>query len=417
MSGPIDIGDEFNDLPELEGDVQQLSDNMTSSDGQEEPEGSQPHQHDIVPQHSDGDVILECKDKVSFLVSSAVLRLTSKYFRTLLEGKFKEGQVPRSTTSPQRIELQEMDSFPLRRLLCLLHHQPEPDMIQDLIHIAENKDHHKIEDAARRFQDLAETIDYFDCSKSLGRVIDSLFSDFATSESRDVMTFTATVHMVSAAYILDNSRYFRLFTKRLLTDYTERFEDAPFASRLPDVVPQLKEISRQSWYRLQIVVNELSQCQCKAASVMCLSGGKDRLIVGKLTDCLLAPRTAWPVRREDGITLRHMLAGLYDLERMQRIAWCKQHEQQIHDTVGPNEFRQHCQAIDRTDVLGLCLTCTKRLRGRTGPCKCSDDNEVRSKEWVVGDSFRFGTGGTKSVRQKGSDAHRSQGMNVTETSQ
>ena len=310
-----------------------------------------------------------------------------------------------------------MDSFPLRRLLCLLHHQPEPDMIQDLIHIAENKDHHKIEDAARRFQDLAETIDYFDCSKSLGRVIDSLFSDFATSESRDVMTFTATVHMVSAAYILDNSRYFRLFTKRLLTDYTERFEDAKFASRLPNVVPQLKEQSRQSWYRLEIVVNKLSQCQCRAASVMCLGGGKDRLIVGKLTDCLLAPNIAWPVQRKDGITLRHILAGLYDLERMQRVAWCKQHEQQVHDTVGPNEFRRHCRDIDETDVLGLCLTCTKRLRGRIDPCKCSDNNEVRSKEWVVGDSFRFGTGGTKSVRQKGSDAHRSQGMNVTETSQ
>ena len=83
-----------------EDDGQQSSDNMTSSDGQEELEDLQPPHYDIVPQPSDGDVILECKDKVTFLVSSAVLRLTSKYFRTLLEGKFKEGQVPRSTTNP-----------------------------------------------------------------------------------------------------------------------------------------------------------------------------------------------------------------------------------------------------------------------------------------------------------------------------
>lgn len=253
-------------------------------------------------------------------------------------------------------------------------------MVQHLIHLAENKDQHSIENVARRFQNLTETIDYFDCSKSLGRVIDSLFSDFATPKTRDVMTFTATVHMVSAAYILDNSRYFRLFTKRLLTDYTERFEDATFASRLPDVVPQLKEQSRQSWYRLEIVMNQLSQCQCRGASVMCLGGGKDRLIVGKLTDCLLSPGIAWPKQRKDGITLRHMLAGLYDLERMQRVAWCREHKQQIHDTVGPNEFRQHCRDIDETDILGLCLTCTKRLEGGTGQCNCSDDNEARSKE-------------------------------------
>lgn len=59
MSGAIDIGDEVNDLPELEGDGQRSSDNMASSDGQGEPEGSQPQHYDIVPQSSDGDLILE----------------------------------------------------------------------------------------------------------------------------------------------------------------------------------------------------------------------------------------------------------------------------------------------------------------------------------------------------------------------
>lgn len=77
MSGP-NPGDP---RPIAPGDDQQPSDDIAGSDDQEESEEPQPHHFDIVPPNSGGDVIWECKDKVSFLVSSAVLRLTSRYFK------------------------------------------------------------------------------------------------------------------------------------------------------------------------------------------------------------------------------------------------------------------------------------------------------------------------------------------------
>jgi hypothetical protein len=244
-------------------------------------------------------------------------------------------------------------------------------------------------------QDLAEVIDYYGCQESLERVIDSLLNDFATPNIRDRMTFTATVHVTSAAYMLDDSRYFRLFTKRLVIDYTEPFEDAEFAERLPDtVIFGLDGQCRQSWYRLQIVVNGLSKCQCKHDSVICLRGEKDRLFVNKLLDCLLPPGTAWPKQREDGITLRHLLTGLFDLERMQRVGWCEEHRKPIHDTVGPNELRKGCQDIDNTDAVGLCLPCIRKSQGEIPRSKCEglDENKHLWQEWVRGDSFRAGTG-------------------------
>ena len=339
-------------------------------------------------------------------MSSAVLRLSSKYFRKLFDGRFKEGQVSRSTANPQNIPSEEEDSQALRRLFCSLHYQQDPDTAQNLIHLGENQDKHSIAAAARRLQDLATVIDYHGCHQSLDRVIDSLLNDFATPGIREEMTFTATVSVTSAAYMLASSRYFRLFTRHLVTDYTERFQDADFAEGLPDIISGLIEQSRQSWYRLKIVVNQLSLCQCTAASVLCVRGGKDRLLVDKLTDCLLPPKTALPSQREDGIALRHLLVGLYGLERMQRVAWCEQHKQQIHDTVGPDEFKRHCREIDNTDALGLCLPCTRKSGGGSAKCKCSDNDKRRLDEWVRGDSFAPRTVSSSETDNRFASAYR-----------
>ena len=394
MSDPID-----DDLPQVtEGDGQQAYDDIAGSDNHEGAEETRPCHYDVVPQHLDGDVIWQCKDNVSFLVSSVVLRLTSKYSVTMLGPKFMEGQIPRSTTNPQRIESGAEDLSALHRMFCLLHHQRDPETAQYLAQVRpqdqeklSNRDKLSIEAAARRLRDLAVVIDEYDCFEPLDRVINSLLNDFATPSIRDRMTFTATVHMTSAAYILNNSGYFRLFTKRLVTDYTERFEDADFDARLPDVISELDGQSRQSWYRLRIVVNELAKCQCTASPFPCYQpeeGGKDRLLVEKLKDCLFAPGIAWPTDRGDGITLRHILIGLYNLERMHRYAWYDEHKSRIHDTVGPDDFKRHCQEIDKTDTVGLCLACTRKFDGLTAHCKCLNND---ARLWVRGDSFRPGT--------------------------
>lgn len=86
-----------------------------------------------------------------------------------------------------------------------------------------------------------------------------------------------------------------------------------------------------------------------------------------------------------------VIHGLYNLERMQRAAWCKHHKQQIHDTVGPDDFKRHCREIDDTDTLGLCLPCTRRSDSGKAECDCSENEKRRSKEWVRGDSFALDT--------------------------
>ena len=190
---------------------------------------TQPHHHDIVPPNTDGDVIFKCKDGTSFLVASAVLRLGSKFFKKQLDGPFREAQVPRSVTNPQRIELAEENPSALHHLLCLLHHQRDPYTAQQhLTDAAKDQLGDRITAAARRFKDLAVVIDYYECFEPLERVISSLLNDFATPSIRDNMTFTATVHAASAAYKLGNARHFRLFTKRLVTDFTEPLDDADF---------------------------------------------------------------------------------------------------------------------------------------------------------------------------------------------
>jgi hypothetical protein len=340
------------------GDGRQLSEDVAGFGNHEKPEEMQPRHYDIVPRNQDGDVIFGCNDKVSFLVSSAVLRLTSKVFRALLDGKFKEGQELRTAANPQKIPAEVGDSHALHRLFCLLHHQCDPDTTLFPTNLADNQIAQSITASASRLQDLAVVIDYYGCSQPLDRVIDSLFNDFATPSIRDKMTFDATVHVMSAAYILDSSRYFRLFTKRLVTDYSEPFEDAYFEQRLPDfdIIDALREQSRVAWSRLKTAVGHFSKCQCTTAPVICLTGGNDRLLVEKLKDCLLPPGIAWPTERGEGITVRRLLVGFCNLERMQRTAWCDEHETKIFDTVGPADFRWQCRAIDNTDLVGLCLT-------------------------------------------------------------
>jgi hypothetical protein len=179
------------------GDGRQLSEDVAGFGNHEEPEEMQPRHYDIVPRNQDGDVIFGCNGKVSFLVSSAVLRLTSKVFRALLDGKFKEDQELRTAANPQKIPAEVGDSHALHRLFCLLHHQCDPDTTLFPTNLADNQ--------------IAQSITAF-------------------------------------------------------------------------------------------------------------------------------------------------LVGFCNLERMQRTAWCDEHETKIFDTVGPADFRWQCRAIDNTDLVGLCLT-------------------------------------------------------------
>lgn len=87
--------------------------------------------------------------------------------------------------------------------------------------------------AARYLRDLAEVIDYVGCARSMRKITDSLLYDFSMPSVRDALSFQAAVDLVAAAYMMDSARFFRLFTKRLLTDYKEGFGEAGLPPQVP----------------------------------------------------------------------------------------------------------------------------------------------------------------------------------------
>jgi len=325
MSGLFDFGYESDDPPPLQNDHGQASDDKGA-----EPEETQSQHYNIVPQGSGGDVMLECEDETTFLVSSVVLRLGSDYFKISLDGNFKEGQATRSAFNPQKITLGEENSRALHYLLCLMHHQPNPNKAQNLEdltlgYLKKDEIRDTIASAARSFRDLAVKADFYRCSEYLSRTLNSLLHEFAMPCLRSKMKFEATVDLTSAAYKLNSARYYRLFTKRLLTDHNEPFEDAEFAEGLPDIASHLRHQSKVAWCGLQDAVLKMSQCQCPAGHGFCRSAGTDRLFGQKLADCLLSPGTAWPMDRKDGVPLRLLLVGIYHLGSVQRVSWCTSH--------------------------------------------------------------------------------------------
>lgn len=371
-----------------EGDNHQSTDNSAGDDNPEESEETQPHHYDIVPQPSDGDVIWGCKDKVTFLVSYAVLRLSSDYFRKLFDGRFKEGQELRTAANPQKIPSGEEDSYALRRLFCLLHHRPDPDPDQNLMNLSGTR----IASAARKLRDFAMIVDFYECSKALNKVTDSMLHEFSMPTIRDKMSFQATADLVSAAYKLENLRYFRLYTKRLLTDHTEGLEAADLAAGVPDTRIML-ELSRQSaiaWKALVSRAQLFGVGNCLAHQHQHTTGVTDPLWMPKLSACVLPPLTVWPRSRENGISLRHMLSGIYRLERMQRVSWCNIHKITIFETVDQQDFALLCKMTDLT-VSGVCLICVRSPENGSVICRCGraagEEASHGTMDFVRKDSF------------------------------
>jgi hypothetical protein len=341
--------------------------------------------HGVDPE---GDVILDLDDGISIRVASAVLRLSSKYFKTRLFEPFGEGQGERSTTKPQRLPLEGWNLDVVHRLFCLLHHQPDLEAALDLCQLDDAALGEEVECAARRLRDLALVAEYLQCSHTLSRISDSLFNDFALPRVRDVIPFQATVDLVATAYVMENPRYFRLFTKRLVTDHTESSEDAELPVGIPDsIMPELADQSMYAWRALKTAMYGLARFECTAAHSRC-DDATDSLIVQNLTAHLLPSGTPWPELPSEVISLRHLLVGIYNLDRIPRAGWCAAHKARTHDVIGHVAFRQLCEDIDDGYAVGLCRRCVGVPR-----CRCwKSDLSLSEKRWVSGDSFMSGTG-------------------------
>lgn len=265
--------------------------------------------------------------------------------------------------------------------------------------------------ADRRMRDLAQVCDYYQCAESLTRVVESLFSDFAFTSVRDAMPSQSAVDLVAAAYCMRQPRYFRLFTKRGITDHTEKVDDADWPDDIAQSIQEgLEAISAFAWESLyhhsgneggyaffargrceahEIVMNEKVNCKAKAS---------DAMFRRNLTDRLLPPGSERPMDRKDGITLRHMLSGIYHMERLQRTLWCPGHKIRTVGTVGPESFVFLCHRICFGYIQGICLNCTRRPKEGAWTaetlCSCTQDDAMHAKtmRFVAGDSYLVGAG-------------------------
>lgn len=372
-------------------DDQQSFDERAADEDQQVPVET-PRHYDIIPANSVGDMIFECEDNVSFLVSSAVLRISSIVFEKKLEGGFMKSRYQRSATNPPRIPLATEDSRAARRLFRLLHHQRDPYPGPDLTNHAPSESRDRIASAARELREFAVAVDLYDCSQTLSNITDSLLRYFAMPNKRAMMSFQATIDVVSAAYQLENSRYFLLFTKRLLSDHTHGFQNAELAFGDPlQIRLELERQSARAWTVLRDHAQRFATGRCTAYLRQCITGISDQLLVQKLAACLLPPGTTWPMQRNDGFSLRCLLRGLCRLEPLQRVSWCDLHEVHIFDSIGKQSFALLCEAVDR-ELAGLCLSCTKAPTGEPIECRCDRASRVQAMVLVNGDSFLIGRG-------------------------
>lgn len=348
--------------------------------------------HEVDP---NGDVIFDLDDGVSIRVSSVILRLASVYFEAMFSRNWQQAPTKRSAIEPARLQLREVSSHAIHRLFCLLHHKRDPDSDRELFELTDTDLRIKVAPAARRLLDLAREIDYLQCTESLSKISDTLLHHFAVPIVRDVIPFQATVDLVAAAYFLDRPCYFRLFTKRLVTDHTEEFENAELPEGFPDaIMSELHRQDSQTWLRMNDMVQKLAQSKCSAMTGTFPDNWEDALFIQKLGACILPPDTKWPAHRAMRIPLRRLLVGMYEVERIQRVTWCVNHQAHTYDTVGADDFKPLCRTIDTTKATGVCLTCARASKNGHYRCRCPSRSKSIASEmrWVYGDSFLVSTG-------------------------
>ena len=346
----------------------------------------------IVP---DGDLTLElCKD-FTVSVSSAVLSQASPRLSTSIKRWLIK---PANPSSPSIRKLHEEEHYAMYRLLVLLHSRPDP-MAHSHPRLIDVKDE-DLKDVLLRSTDpllhLAILADKYECCEALNYVSETLLSDFAFPSARDAVDFSQAVQIAAAAYLLQQPRYFRLFTKRLVTDHTEALTTLELPFQIPSeqsllIRTELEKQSSESYAYISERIQLYSSDTCgKNGSDCKYPQPTDALFLKRLTDSVLTPDDKWPIDRSEEFTLRHLLHGLYHLERLQqRVLWCVHDRVRTYGSVGPEEFVRLCTRIDDLYLPGACLVCTRAGH----ECDCLSSVEyANAARWVAKDSFMFGAG-------------------------
>ena len=314
---------------------------------------------------------METSQGFTVRVSSAVLTQASSPLGELI----KDWRSEPATTKPPINNLQcDQDPDHIHRFFCLLHRQPDPGFGERLIDEKDDDLKGSVPTAMWSLLGIATLTDRYQCHRSLEWVSESLLSDFAAPRSRDALNFMWTTQLAAAAYLFQQPRYFRLFTKRLVTDHIKEFEY--FYDEFPKkqgsfIEAELAKQSSEVYTLIHSRIHDYANDKCSKEEYCRLA--RDNTLVQRITDCVLTPQepeVTWPTERSQGISLRRLLHGLYRLERIQSISWCSNHRAHTYSSVGLKDFTQLCEDLDENYVTGLCLECTRSCKA----CDCQVDS-------------------------------------------
>lgn len=158
----------------------------------------------------DGDVLLVLKDdeanESKIRVSSTILSYASSTFATMLGPRFMEGQGHRTGDWPIAIPLPE-DDYHAVRSLCEILHFKQPSWTDSDCTVA----------CDCIFQ-LSVVVDKYQCASSIRLTSQALLSRFLDFRETTRLSATSMHELVTASYLLDQSRYFTLFTRRFAMD-------------------------------------------------------------------------------------------------------------------------------------------------------------------------------------------------------
>jgi hypothetical protein len=300
--------------------------------------------------------------------------------------------------------MHEDEAYTLYRLLHLLHNRPDPGLGgYRLFDVQGLAPHNAVENGAWHLQQLAVLIDKYQCHEALELVAESLLSEFAFPAARDAMGLDQAVQVVTAAYLLQQPRYFQLFTKRLVTDYAVDWtNEGPhgFSMDFPSEIPtkqaslmkaELYKQMRDATHQLNDEIQGYTFGRCFKHVDKCSDPKpKDPIIVRRITESINVLEKLWPPGWCNRVTLRYVLPRLYRLERVQRWLWCDHHRERTSDSIGPERFVPLCERVDREVLTGLCLECTKAIR--VCECEAGSVPHAGALRFVDQDSFLFPTG-------------------------
>lgn len=144
---------------------------------------------------------------------SHVLTRASPVFRAMLGPNFSEGQAPRSAINPRVIALDDDDTESMTILCILLHKDLSTVHLNTSEKLAETADPTRIFGVAV-LVDKYGLVDHLENDLGL-----SLLAPFTQKHRARKLDLSQALHLVAAAYLLQQAELFSLFARRLTIDY------------------------------------------------------------------------------------------------------------------------------------------------------------------------------------------------------